>query len=389
MNELDCLRSIVASATALASTTAYTPPSGITGGAQYDASLSLYNAKAANLRRWRTAFAAQKAGTARAHIHCVGDSVTQGYYATNPFYQNSWVDRLRSHVEAWTGVTTGTGIVSVSDIALAAGTEETRLSHSGTVFFARGYANSACRKISGVGQYVQLAATAADTVVVYYLNFPGAAFLQILEDDVQKFNGNTNATEAVVSGGYTVSGGVGSGPHDYQAAYVNGDAYVLGIEARIGAETSGVKVSRLGASGRRWQDIFDTTNPGSSLNYLTATHVGADLTVFTLAINDADTGSDIATMKSSMATVVAALQAAGSDVLLVVPPQPNPSQTPTWTPYRQALYDQAAVLGCALLDLTDRWGGYYATMMQDAYHPNNLGHVDIAQAVFETIQAIR
>jgi len=108
-----------------------------------------------------------------------------------------------------------------------------------------------------------------------------------------------------------------------------------------------------------------------------------------MGINDAVTQTSLSSFKADAATVISSIQAAGSSVLLIVPPEPTlVSPTVTWAQYQQALYEIADDNECMLLDITERWQGHDGAFFTDTYHPNNLGHVDIARALFHVVQAI-
>jgi hypothetical protein len=358
--------------------------------AAFDPQRSVYNLTSANTRRLRAAIAAARNG-GTAMLRFPGDSTSAGYGSGQSPSIASAPVRYRQLLAAL-GVPIGgtgwvfpfnneTGTYADSRWTLAGGWAQTNQS----VNFVQVSAGAATATFTSdiAGTVAQLATFGVNS-----------GTLTLTVDSATPANGNVS-----VSGGGSYSGGtITPGPNSTVvivtvtglssathtiAVTTTGATTSYVVAARVHA-AAGLEVTNAGLGGSEanlWV-ASGFTNPMPVLNSLTT----SSCDFLSLGLNDIVGSVAVATYQSQMTTAVNN-GLASNDVVLWVPPTPNPTNIPTsaWQPYRQALYNVSDSTGVPLVDMGDRWGAY-ATATANGYHFDNLhpsgtGYADIAAAL--------
>jgi lysophospholipase L1-like esterase len=153
-----------------------------------------------------------------------------------------------------------------------------------------------------------------------------------------------------------------------------------------------ISLWNLGCGGQAASYFNGTTQFWDVLSAVTAAGTGfaAPLAIITLGINDWYAGTTQAAMTTTLTAIVTALQAAGTEVLLVVPAPSVVAIAPlvAQAAIVDAIYAVASAKGCAIVDLAERWVSGAAAntngYLGDAQlHPSALGYSDIGSAVAE------
>lgn len=338
---------------------------------------------------WANAWANQAAGVGQARIATFGDSITQGFYAAQPFHTNAWANRLGALLDAFTGVPTGTGYVPVYERNMAGGggnaTGETRFSSTGV------WTGSTT---SGPFRHAQSASASAtmtfgpvtcDSFRIYFATDPAGG-----------------SCSASVDGGaptvFSTLGAAGvshvdipstAGTHTLVVtAPSSGTLVLFGVEG-IRNTTTGVNVSRIGYTSTHVSQFVLNTTSADSLP--SARAAAPHLAIIGFGVNEADDGISTSLYQSRLTTAINAFKADGADVALFIEPPPNPSAIPTtWADYVTVQRNLAASLDCALIDITARWVDYATStaFYNDDFHPNNAGAADIATAAFAAVKTL-
>jgi hypothetical protein len=170
-----------------------------------------------------------------------------------------------------------------------------------------------------------------------------------------------------------------------------GAAFILGVNVR---PASAVEVSGFGFWGAEASDFI----PAQWFNpYQDVISYAPNLAIVQLDVNEAVHAKTTTALQTNLSTIVAGLQAAGSDVALVASCQPTGVPTggstaltaAAWSTFRNAVYNVADTYKTPLIDITDRFGPYATAnangMMYDVNHPNGAGYTDTALAVFHAL----
>lgn len=154
-----------------------------------------------------------------------------------------------------------------------------------------------------------------------------------------------------------------------------------------------ILVANFGVAGCRTAYYSDTSAWNTLLNNLLA---WAPDTVFLdlgMMVNDYNNSISLATSQTNLNTTIAALQAAGIEVILVTPPPPTITASP-WTPlplaWQQMCYTVADGKGCWLIDNIDRDLSRanlnsIGLIGSDGFHPNEAGYEDISKSVMSAV----
>jgi hypothetical protein len=221
-----------------------------------------------------------------------------------------------------------------------------------------------------------------DTIVVYAQNNPGQGTGTINVDGGSSLgNISTNTTAGVGVFTFTCT----AGTHTINLPPPTGgfNFRILGIDTYLSTAPP-VSVYNGGKSGCLASYFTDTSTVWTPYNHIPS--IAPDLTIVNLVINDSNqTGqgaTNTATYTSQMTTIIQRAQTYGDCLLVVGNPTSGEASLQT---YRDINYSLADTLGCALIDLKDRWTsyavsnplGYYA----DSIHPGVVGYNDIAAAI--------
>lgn len=378
----------------------YAPASSVS---RFDPRLAAYNVNTATVGRTRAALARASVG-GRADIRIIGHSIVSGGAATSPRYQKSFPARLRDLLTRRFG-NAGTGLVPLN-----ANTDvdtDSRLTWSGTwtTDSARGFASKAAVATNGATLYWD--GVLCDKFWLYssQRSDSGAVNAYIDQTGTRGAGSGSSGLEVAASEAFLVLGKAASalGVHSLRLDAF-GAANLLAVEGTI-SNAVGVRVSRLGYSGTKLAAHVDATNPTSALYCATmpnANAAGPDCIVFMCMINDAfNAGQSATAYAASLTSALTTWKAAGAEVILMVEPPPQTSGTgysptplspvwdlPTWQGYLSAIYGVADAVNVALLDVNLLFGQDWSVaknttqVMGDSLHPNDAGHWEIAQALF-------
>jgi len=330
---------------------------------------------------WDEAYARQAAGAGQAHIVCFGDSVSQGYYATEPYYLNGWAGRIGTEFTARNGQATGTGVIrTVEEFGLT----DARTSSAGTWnsetsggFFSQFFsANSS-------GDTYTLGPITCTAFKIMYLTAPGGGTFTATIDGGAPTTYSCNAAAGVE---FVELDAGASGSHTLVLAGDAGVAYPVAVEA-VHNETTGVKVSRIALSGAECSElVVDATGISSRQCYL---ELAPNLAIIAFGLNEALNGTTTATFKTHLTTLVTDMKALDSSVLIVASPPPNTSfiSEVTWSTFRVAMEEVADANDVGFLDLADYWTSYAANTPYyfDNVHPSDAGHADYARIIADFV----
>lgn len=352
----------------------------------------LHNVDSDTLSTWAAATEAADAGSGRAKLIFIGDSITQGYYGTAPYYTNSFVNQVQASIDARTGVPSGTGMVTPWESATTVppGPAETRWGRVGTVTDFLGSVGMLgfCFLISGTSNKVTFGPVTADRFTVTWA--AGGAFdgfSDVLIDDVSVGSVALDHTFAIHSQTFAA---VSEGSHTLTLVGPNTaqSGIIVAVEAGRSGTATGISTSRIAQTGARASKLSANATAADSLSscFSSSPH----LSCIMFGTNDATAAIAQATYRSQLTTAVAKGQLTG-DVILIVPPPPNTATVSqvNWELYRESIYVVADANGCGVIDMTIKWVSRAASLSfyYDNVHPNPAGQADIASTIFSGLTA--
>lgn len=326
---------------------------------------------------WQTAWNAQETGTSQAHIVCFGDSVTQGYYATAPYYQNGWAGQIAGRLATRTGQAVGTGVLRVEEEFVLT---DDRTSSAGTwTTSSAGGFFSQIRIADASGDTYTLGPITCTAFKIMYITTPGGGSFTATIDGGSPQTISCNASNNVEI--IEIDAGV-SGSHTLVIAGSTGNSYLVSVEA-IHNELRGVKLSRIALSGSECSQLTVDANAFSSRQcYL---KLDPDLAIIAFGLNEALNGTTTATFEANLNILVDDMKALGASVLIVAAPPPNTAwiAEATWTNFRTSMETVATAKGVGFFDMIDYWISYAANTpyYNDNVHPNNTGHWDMGALI--------
>ena len=350
-----------------------------------------------NFKNYRKALAAVRAGTGFCDIAFYGDSTTfgSGSGSANP-PTNGLVKRLQAllnswHVPAaegtifaqqWSGTspvdtrwtlgagwswTAGTNFGLAKKCNLGAPTTAT-----GSLALAPGFVFDSFRVL-----YAQGGATGSTAI-----NVDGGATLATL---------NTSGANGVAwSPTYTVARAVHT--INFGAPTVN-TVFIIGVQA-WDSTTPAVRLSNGGVPVSATQDWIDNGTWGS----MPTAFAGAapNLAIIDLGINDAQSGTALATTRANLVTLIQSAQAANVDLILasMVPTAEAvlAGITNSERAISQTLLSLALQYNCGFISKMDRWTDWATSnglgLYSDNFHPNGLGYADLAEMHLAALRVI-
>lgn len=359
------------------------------------------------LAQWFSVRAAVAAGSRRARLVCVGDSLTAGCNSTAnemgsnarsggfPLAMASAFHAAPAHADAWladsNAANNGATLAQYdSRITLGSGWQ----SDTGDTPTAGGYYAE-----QGSATSSSLAFTPAgtlDTLTVWYAKYSGSPQYTVNVDGGSSL-GTLAANAAAAIGTATFS--VSAGTHTINVVS-NGTAAgkIFGVESWNSASPA-IQVIAAGANGWTAGDwVQNNSQPWDPQPFLT--FLAPDLTLICLGKNEQDQNISQTTFQTNLTSVVQTCLSAGSPVVILSPPLANPANLASGMSeaaqlaYETNMASVASSLGCSFLSLTGRpnWGSYSAAnsagfMSTDGVHCTSAGYADIAKALLGVIDA--
>lgn len=347
-----------------------------------DASSTARGVVPGNLLKWRKRLAQVTAGLSDAKVLCIGDSTTYGTGATTPT-QHSWPVRVVEQIGA--SVPAGLGLIpGPSQITNNLTLDPRWTAGAGWSLEGFGFGNASVWKSTTTAGTLTLSMPAAaglcDSFDVYFIGNGGSGAFNVQA---------TGGTSTVITPGtlngvskVTVSGKAMLGS---VLTITPGSSVVriVGIEG-YSSTSKRVRVANVGVNATSSVGWTNNTTAYQSVSSITA--YAPDLTVISLGLNDATTGTTAATFEANLRTLVTTAKLSGDVILMPFPPAAvgvaGQALREAYLPIYRTVADD---LDCVLIDWNSRWInfdlanplGYFF----DPQHPTTLGYAEIAQAI--------
>lgn len=347
---------------------------------------------AGSVARWRSIRTAVLGGERQGHIAVLGDSISYGAAetgATPPKPVNNLVGRLRARVDARCGPA-GTGIVSCEADKLANPSWDPRWEFGpGVTAVPEGLFRAGAYQVSAGGR---LSFTArCDSFAVHHDGrlHPGSLLIDGRPAAWRRRPAGRWPAQAVDEASVPELA-----EHTLTIAPSGQQAVLRAVEGRIRADGT-FRVSEAARSGMAHLDLF--SRPGfddpvdGAYGLAMIDLLAADLLVIQLGINDWQACRTPEQIVADVRTVIrrqrsTAPGAPGGDALVMLNPEPDLSvlghdAAPLAQVY-QAYHRLSETEEVALLDLSDRWGGFAQAQADgwfaDEIHPGDAGSDDLA-----------
>jgi lysophospholipase L1-like esterase len=322
------------------------------------------------LRKWRAALAKS---TIMREIVVIGDSITAGYYATEPRAANGFVGRMRTRLQTKYG-DGGWGCVPLSGV----GADRWTLVGTWT---AQGEWGpwGCCKSASGNANTATIADLYGDVIELYVVGQPGAG------QPLVSVDGGAD-TPVVVPTATTshvkVNVPAALGTHSVTIkAPESGPFYLWGAGAKVG--TTGLRIHNISASGLAVPDLTYSHKD----EFIDA--IAPQLTIIPMTTNDFGTQTTLANYKTQLIALVTRAKLTGDVLLVASCASDQAGKAIPQTAYAEKMFEVANEYGCAYVDIYNRWGGYAAALangfMHDHSHPKDAGHEDQATALIRAI----
>ena len=240
-----------------------------------------------------------------------------------------------------------------------------------------------------------------DTFDVYYALETNGATAQINIDGGTNTPVNMNGSPTIQKVTLTATAGTG---HTLNIGTITGTAGNIACILGVDPYLSTAPALRVGNAGVGGANTTGWAHTGVTHSTQMIQTYGASLAIFSCGINDSYAGSPLSVSQyiANMTATIQAFQANGCDVLLWTEP---PSSTTSGynlavqAQYWAACYQIAQSLGCGLVDINARFGswveanslGFMAVVgggFAGQVHPNYLGNLDIAAAIYDALSSI-
>jgi lysophospholipase L1-like esterase len=335
----------------------------------------------------------------RVDIPVIGDSVTvgQGADAMSARYAAVLNGLLRSRFPgAGAGSGGGLGFIPLYSTGLTTYTWPVNVTgDTSTITLGPVRDDSA---VGDAATWTWTAPSGSTSVKIMYYNpaIVGSFTYQVGSGSVVTVN-NTGAGPNGNDGQLTSSIPI-SGGQVLTISFNTGDIFVAGIVHYAGDENNGVTVHALGhsgwtsdTSGIGWQQPIDAFDYRPAVSALVP---GAGALGIFLGLNDSWTGgsdASAATFQSTLSSLISLLRGnstlAALPLLIIGAYEQDRPMAGAWPGYTSAMQAVAGATGAQFVDLSLAMGpvvddpGLYA----DEVHPNDSGHLLIAQTVFSAI----
>lgn len=365
------------------------PNSATAGAPGVSSAIGLEQNAAYQMHKFRVAYAKTRDGVSDTKILFIGDSITAGngstLYGSYPTY-GAYPSRI----------TLGSNpvIQAKPSLGLFPGIADTRFTlGTGWSGYGGGYgfgAASAYLANGAAGTLVYTAGTqngTSDTYTVYYYRFSGGGgFSAIATGGSSSGTISTNGADAVLS--TTITASAANSTNTVTITNVSGQILILAIDASLSTRKN-VRLANAGvvstlASGGGSADW------NSAASLLSINAYAPDLCFIALGTNDAFVAAATkATFKAAMQTLITNCQTSGSVVLVTPPPTSDGTVAALITQYIAALQELSVTNSVPILDIYGRWGStFQTTLMNDAYHPNQVGYWDMGAAFSDFLQTV-
>lgn len=344
------------------------------------------------LRKWRAALA-QDLTTNLVNVVCIGDSITEGYNATDRI-NGSFPGLLRTNLQNLYG---GSGYGLVGNWRQAGadyGPYNVTFSNSWSFGeAAAGNGGGAFAKVAyATGTNFTASLTnisCASYDVIYAQNIytgSGADFIEVdvngVLDDSWSTTTDTPTTYHVRHKATTVS----TGTITVKAPKSN-YLFFHGFVLHGAATPVGIEVHNLGFNGKSIASYVGS-NPGTNVLWLGA--LSPALTIIDMDTNDYAAQTALATFESYWSTVITNAVTYGS-VLIMGAETRNSSLTIAQRSYQNVLRKLASQNGCAFISTMDRWGSNTEQnalgLCTDGIHPTDKGHSEIRNTLLKILRA--
>ena len=364
---------------------------------------------------WGTFWRAKRDGIqsgGKARIIFVGDSVTQGYYASD-LARTGYVGLIRESLQARYG-DGGSGLYSTSRSAAVIGSKPEAIAAwqaNGSIISTTGtWTDTGLFWGPGISSiYATATATATfkvrgSTIKIYTLagvNTPNAGYTYSIDGAPPVSVADPGLSSGSVR--TATATGLTAGDHTVVIAY-DGSAgarlQVIGVSAE---NDGGVVVDNAGRTGAKTADFF-VSGTGNTL-WHGGTSNPADLVVYSLGLNDAQSSVTLDTWSStvySTLNTIKAAQSGATDILLLVQHRGNYGTSTFYSQYGARIRGIAEEYGAALINIWPMsrnsytyWTslGYWGDTASpgaagtDIVHPSDAGHAFIANAVLPFLTA--
>jgi lysophospholipase L1-like esterase len=357
----------------------------------------VFNLNPANYKNARKALANVKAGVSNMQVLCLGDSTTAGNNGSTTVNEvsNSWVHQLATQLTAqgiptgWQNIMGDKGLGTWVGVAGAAGYDiKLTTVPAGWNVQSGSTGGQMFQNSSTTNPLTYTPTVVTDTLDLYYLDSVASSVITVKGGAAGATASSPTGTTPAASGRVKKVTFTCAGTSVWTLA-VDGINWtdILGWHV-YNAATKEVSLLNCGQNGVTSSTFNNTTALYQSLSAISNSPSGmiSPLALISLGINDAAQGLQ-AGFYANMYAIITALQAASTDVLLIVPPTPSTvtATADKWQVITNAYYQLASTYKLALVDLGQRNGDYTtanaAGYMGDTVHPNNVGYVDMASSV--------
>jgi lysophospholipase L1-like esterase len=340
----------------------------------------------AGLARYRSAVAA--INTAPVDIVCVGDSITEAYYATT--LGARWVEQLLADLQTKYGQPgTNVSIYRPGSWGTPGAPPLMALPWTITAPFPNtSYGLGRKNNVVSAGASMSISATCTGFSIVYAKGPAGltfGSFYYAVDGGTPVPVSAVNAS--IVGGNLATVTGLSAASHTVAITPNTDHVPIEGIIFYSGNETSGIRVWEGGHSGYETSDYIDGTYPHWIDLVTTLTPA---LVIIELGRNEWVNGVSAATLVANLTTLVANIRAActpSPSIMLVAEMQGNYTPGPLWSSYVSAIAAYVAADGnLAYVDTVPTFGGYTVPpsgplYYSDESHPNDAGHAAIATLI--------
>lgn len=342
---------------------------------------------------WRAKLAGAQAGTNYVRAGLLGDSTTGGARALGPAANAVRTESAVVYLKEQLTLVQGVPVVATSWIGdqsfgvtntLTSYAYDARQSQPDGAGYA--YTNPSPRTVAGSmmfnstngNRFGFLPELPVDTFEVYSATNTTLGSFNLSRVGSSTVLVNEAGTSGVLK---TVFTGPLSGTDAIYAARVSAGTYLIGMDA-YNSSIKSIRLFGMGWSGGKMSDLIASATGFDPLPALIALHL--DLVLIRMGINDGVVGTAPATYKAQLGTLVDALIADGTNVVLAThyPSNFASASQAVQDAIAQATREVATARGLRVIDTYATWGSWTAANalgdMSDNLHPNKQGYTKAA-----------